>query len=295
MVRRRGDTLFGSAVVTTLCLVGCTTYPATGAAADEDPFCTRVRNAYVGARWVELRPGERLSAFDGVLSCRGGRVVLKATGEISADLDWVRTSTGVIGTVGERTFVAMFPLPGYAGNLDVEVLEVSGPVYYSRDRHLIRAAGTDLRKVLDPAEMEMERRGQESDLAGMTWEALAEGRILAPWEMIWTGHGGRVEIEFLEGPNKRLNDWTAVLDAAGHPTGKNRLPANMYFIMSPTFWRRARVNKVIGEVRVATDSEEVKAFLGRHKQFFSLVEDLYAQDEQALQQWRDILRKPELE
>jgi len=82
-----------------------------------------------------------------------------------------------------------------------------------------------------------------------------------------------------------------VKDPKGHFTHKNRFPQNSYFIMDPEFYLKAKVNKIIGNVWVATDREKVKEFDAKYR---TLV-NLGPMDREADLQWRETLKKEKLE
>jgi hypothetical protein len=146
---------------------------------------------------------------------------------------------------------------------------------------------------VDAADHAIGMRNRQLGVAQLEWEPLAEGRLLGPWDMIWTMEGGRVEIEFLAPRYRMIDEWTGAVDSTGRPTGKNRFMSNMFFVMYPPVFREAKVTKALGDVRIARDREEVKAFVERNRVTLGAFEESH--DPQYLKKWKEMLRKPELE
>ncbi len=90
------------------------------------------------ARWVELRVGDRLDPFDAVLTCASGWVVLRSNHGVGLGRDWVETEYGRVRTLREKHYLALLLLGVPPEKIDVEVLDVSGPVFYSQDRESVR-------------------------------------------------------------------------------------------------------------------------------------------------------------
>jgi hypothetical protein len=129
----------------------------------------------------------------------------------------------------------------------------------------------------------------EDSLKKMVWETLEGIRELGPWDMIWVRDAGRIEIEILQYGNYRVVDGeTNVRDSQGGYTDKKRIRAESYFIMYPEHYRKARVNKIIGQVWVASHREEVKAFFDKYK----IPLKLGPRNEDT---WEEDLRKEEME
>jgi hypothetical protein len=125
----------------------------------------------------------------------------------------------------------------------------------------------------------------------MKWHALTTNTELQVWDMIRTGNNGRVEIEIVkEGSGRPTgpDPHTGVLDEKGQPTKRKRFPSNSYFVMHPIVIFSARVRKVIGDVWVASDREEVKRLVSDYGTQLFLDPN---RDEAA---WQKTLRQREL-
>jgi hypothetical protein len=87
--------------------------------------------------------------------------------------------------------------------------------------------------------------------------------------MLWTGDDGRVEIEVMgDGPDPRVLDALAVRDAQGRLTSRMRLPKRMYFIVTPARYGHIKLRKIVGDVKVARNREEVEAFARKYGSFY---------------------------
>jgi len=258
--------------------------------AGSSPFCSTVNRLYPDLPWRELHPGTQLGASDAILTCGSGRVVLRSMSPSSHNLEWVRSAGAFESTVAEESLVVLEPSVDGATlpTLTIETVTVWGEAYFTTDREAIRRyrlSGATGMSLADHANLEANR---DRDLAALKWDSLVAGRIFGPWSMIWT-LDGRVEIEVLDPPGRIIRGWAGAIDETGQPSGKNRLMENVHFIMVPPFFRQARVNRVIGDVRIASDPETVKRYFYRHRYVVARFGPL---DEE---RWDEILRKPELE
>jgi len=127
------------------------------------------------------------------------------------------------------------------------------------------------------------------------WVPLVADRILGPWDMLWVRNNGRVEIEIVkEGVVVLRNASTTVKDPDGRWTRKHRLAANSFFIMAPEYFIQARINKIIGDVLVATDADKVKEFYENYASPLWLGAPTL-QGSEWYARWLEMLKKPELE
>lgn len=133
--------------------------------------------------------------------------------------------------------------------------------------------------------------GETVTLPTVGWQAVTEGTVLEPWDMLWVQPGGRVEIEITrDGQVPSRDPETDVRGADGSWTKKKRFRGTFHFIMVPVHYLEAKVNRVIGPVFMATDRERVKAFLALYRSpqgggGWSSAEEML--------EWRKLLREGE--
>lgn len=281
-------------IAAAMALLGCTsTRPWHTEQVEEGVFCANMRRLYPDLQWNELRPDTRLEKFDAVLTCRFGRVVLRSSRPIGHGLEWSQGADHFEATIAGESLLALLPLgETESRDIEVEAVAVSGVAYYSTDRHAIRRHGIFAITGTTLAGHAAMESARARDLDALKWEPLSEGRLLKPWDMVWTREGGRVEIEVMDPPGAIIRGWSAAVDEWGRRTGKNRLMGNVHFIMVPPYFRSARASRVIGDVGIATDAEAVKRYFERHRYAVSRFDGF---DDEAARKWQEILRKPRLE
>jgi len=262
---------------------------------DPNFFCNFTRELYPDLQWKPLKKGDRLGTYDAILTCTDGTVTIKSNLVFNPYIKWEEKDREYLGRIPAEMHVVISTQSREKAqpNIVVEAIEVSGEVIYSTDRNLIEKYGSIGSKPREShEEIERKDRQQYDDLKTIGWEPLTIDRQLGPWDMIWTQENGRIEIEILkEGVTAIDDESTVVKDPKGHFTHKNRFPQNSYFIMDPEFYLKAKVNKIIGNVWVATDREKVKEFDAKYR---TLV-NLGPMDREADLQWRETLKKEKLE
>lgn len=275
-------------------LVSCTVAPAYHPRAEAGTFCASVSRSYPDLTWTDLRPGTTLGAFEAILTCGSSYIEVRSPRPVGGGFAWTESGDGFRAQVAGDVLMAIVPLDGRTGpeDMEVQVVTVSGTAYHSKDRDTIRRHSIFLQDTMSTDEYARLQSAREGSLGGFGWQPMAAGRILGPWDMIWTREGGRVEIEVVDPPGAIIRGWSAVLDEAGRAIGKNRLMSNVQFIMVPTHFRQARINKVIGDVWIATDTHAVKTYF---EKYGYVVARFGRFDEEARRRWQELLRRPELE
>jgi hypothetical protein len=290
--------LGGVISIATVGVVACYSQPAVttsgdsvlAGVGDEGGFCDGNRRLFPEIRWNRLRPGVSLRSGAAILTCRDARVDLRSTGDWRATrLRWVTDGEGVRGTVFEDRLIVLQGPP----QVELEVTAVEGLAYYSVDREVIQRHGIIDARAMSNEEDEAQTQHVLATLSRMSWERVTVGRVLQPWDMLWTSAGGRVEFKIAElGANPTVDGSTAVLDARGNLTTKRRVNSNSYLIIHPGEILKATVSGVIGDVRVSRDQEVVEAFFRRHK---STYQELRPLTREEYFKWEETLRKEHLE
>lgn len=257
-----------------------------------DPSCYRERRAFPGAHWAELQRGQRLGLYDAIMTCESAAVLVRSTHTFSSLLTWEETEGLFWTTIPESTTVALVPDSG--AGLDLEVMEVQGLTFYSTDRDVIRSSRTRSSQISSgSSRLDEFRKETLAELAAMDWEPLTVNQELGPWDVIWTRESGRVEIELVEtGPETYHDASTTVLDSTGRETHRRRFRSHMVLIMNPRFYVKARVNKIIGEVSIAKDRNQVREFVWKHPGISAFFGPLDAQEHV---RWMESLGKEELQ
>ncbi len=236
-------------------------------ASSDDLLSCKMAQKVPPVHWIPLNRGDhlQLGPYDALLTCRGSHAVFRATRPFGLRIAWEQDGTSVIGTIGEEHFVTVRAIPGESRpGVQIEVLDVVGQVFYSRDRREIRRAlVAESRSGPFNEDSEGEDRRYE-DLVQLGWRTLSMNDRLGPWDMIWTQADGRLEVEF-EGPNNRIGVYNDVLDGQARPTGKVRFRPNEFWVVVPGYFSDARVNKIIGEVWIATDRARVESFFQKYR------------------------------
>jgi hypothetical protein len=259
--------------------------------------CNFGRLWFPDLHWTRLNRGDRLGRFDVISTCKSSSVIVKANLPFNhPTFQWEERHGEHWARVPSEEIVAIRTLGGEKNQaeIEVEVIEVSGEAYYSTDRDLIEKHNfLRVGSGKSPGEIEKEETQRDSDLYAIGWERLTTDRLLGPWDMIWTQKDSRVEIEILkDGPYIFMDGSTDVRDSAGRFTKKKRFPGKSYFIMDPTDYLSARVNKIIGEVWIAKDRGKVREFFKKYRTPAALRE---AMDAEADRRWQEMLWKQELE
>jgi hypothetical protein len=266
--------------------------PCALGAADGGFFCALVRQRYPQLKWTELKKGDRLTTGDAILTCEGSEVILTSDCSMNPTLTWERSGTHLVAKVPAERLVVLqsTPPPQPASGSRADVVGVTSHAFYSTNRDLIARLKLSEFKL---AESEAERRKQMmyAELGSMRWRALTAGEELTPWDVIWTQPESRVEVEVTRsGTTQFIHDGTDVKDSLGRPTGKKRFPENSFLVIHPQFYRTVRVNRIIGDVRVAKNQgrdfantyDTLQGFLG-------------FKDREAQLKWEKMLKKKELE
>lgn len=260
---------------------------------DPDSFCRSAQEQYPGLRWTELRPHDRLSTDDAVLTCGDGRVDVRSSYSFGFDLSWTLERDGLHAIVPASTLVALRPdTADRRERVQVDVISVRGRAYFTLDRDLIRQYGVwTFRKA--QTRVSPGREEVFADLARITWEPLLLSHQLGPWDMLWTASNGKVEIEVVrDGPNPWILDALAVRDARGQLTMKMRIPRQMYFIVKPEHYESVKVRKVIDGVSIAKSREGVKTFFRKHGAFYG---SLGEWSREAVLEWLESLKREEFD
>jgi hypothetical protein len=235
--------------------------------------------------WKRLSPGDTLGKDDAILTCESSSVEVKSDAPFYPGAHWEEKGGKYIGAIPSNV-VVIAPSKSVDQDIQTEVLDVSGDAFYSSNRELNRKY-----HFLEYKSSGMvEREQRYKDMKAIGWEPLSLDHQLGPWDMIWTRGNGRAEIEVLkEGKHYASDRATDVIDSKGKLTRKKRLPRYSFLLIDPDSFSSAKVNKVIGEVWVATDPEKVKLFFKKHKVVLSLGAGAGEAG------WREMLRKEELE
>lgn len=263
---------------------------------ETDLFCQYIRESYPSTTWLELRPGDQLKRDDAVLTCGSSGVALISNRSFGMGLQWEGEEGYLRTTIPGSSLIIVSShksLPSNGGKLLAKVTIVQGRVYYSTGRALRAEPG--LIDVVKRGSGEVDRKVEEmlSDLVKMEWGLLQTGQDLGPWDMLWTGDHGRVEVEMLDAGGYRLIDGSvAVTDALGRLTNKIRVGSNAYLILHPDYYGKVRVTGIIGEVYVARNPEEVMRFYSLHQSMLWIYGIRGAAD---YQRWLEMLRKGQLE
>ena len=261
------------------------------------PVCDRAQKFYEDLKWMQLTKGVRLTSYDAILICPSSYVTVRSNVPFGLRIDWEPHDGAFWASIGGPSVVGLSS-PSGSDLVEVEVTDVFGEARYSQEKFLVLKhglgfmSGARILSAEETAVHDQERRARKDALASMKWEPLSIWRILEPGDMIWTREG-RVEIEFLRKQSVRLHDGGSdVTDETGRFTGKSRFHQQTYFILDPGLYPRAQVNKIIGEVWVARDRQQVREFLRR---FQSPIGSFHSMDSDAYYDWHEMLKKKELE
>lgn len=266
----------------------------------EESKCNLYTDRYPGLHWVQLQTGARLTTGDAVLTCSDSTVTIRSERPVDfgpgAPLVLKKQKNGHIGILRAEALMVLKPVFDHQTKVEFTVIGVEGLVYGSTDRELIRKYNMGSHYTLTAEEAKQDARKKEQrlkDLEAIGWKPLTLERQLGPWDMIWTQNKSRVEIEILQYGEYRIRDeQTDVRDAKGELTSKKRFTANSFFIIEPNTYVSARVNKIIGNVRVATSHANVKRFYKKHHVSNDIWEEM---DEEAYDKWEEMLKKDSLE
>lgn len=248
---------------------------------------------FPGANWIEVRGGEHLGPYDAILTCQAASAVVRATRPFGGFLPWEERDGWFWAVVPELTTLAVTNDEGH--QVDVEVVNVLGRVFYSTDREVMRRSAVLGGQVSsDHRQLEEERSQIRAELAQIDWDQLTPGQLLGPWDMIWTGQDGRVEIEILQrGPNRETDpSFIMVIDSLGHDTGRRRLRSHTVFVMNPRVYLSAKVTRVLGEVNLARSKDQVRAFVWKYPAERAFLGSL---DALGYRQLQEMLQKEHLE
>lgn len=268
-----------------------------GATDSRDPnfFCAQAREFFPEWDWQLLRKGDRVETNHALVTCRGSSVTVKSNLAFDPAIDWKEEHGVYRGLIAaEVALVVRTPETRIAQpKIELEVLEVTGEAIYSTKRHLIGKNRGALQSSLIRSQKDFleKQRQRWDDLKAIGWKRLTPDRVLQPWDMIWTKDNGRIEIEILEkGKEYFADDSTDVRTKEVEYTLRKRFPRETYFIMHPEIFRKARVNKIISEVLIATDKTKVQKFFEKYQ---SPYKTKAPQDPTARKQWLESLRTGE--
>lgn len=260
-----------------------------------DSFCRLAQERFPDLRWTELRRYDRLSANDAILVCGASEVEIVTSRPFGFDLSWTRGPQGFLAKVPASSLVALRPGSG-SETVHAQVISVNGLAYYSQDRELIQKYKVGhLRKVAEEQASTRDRlRAQRlTDVQSITWDVATPNRELGPWDMLWTDTSGKVEIEILrDGPLPETLEGLEVKGSGSGPTRRIRLPRGTYLVLKPAHVEHAIIRRVIGDVKVAHDRAEVRAFLAKHGQFVGAFGE-WSRDE--TRKWLEGLTRDDLE
>ena len=133
---------------------------------------------------------------------------------------------------------------------------------------------------------------ESSGLGGAPRRKGQSTKDLTPFrDMIWTQANGTVDIEIIEeGGTPIIFESITLKGPDGHVTGKNQLPGNTYFIMQPASFVKAKVNRMNGEVWVATNPTMVIQF---YEKYHTMMSISCPMDRSAHSRWHEGLRNEE--
>jgi len=260
-----------------------------------DAFCETVRNKYPELQWTRLESGVVLITYDAVLTCESSRISLETeTAFEPSIIQWEKVNEKFLGELPSETLLVVRSESGMKTQPDIEmkIATVTGEVFYSTERELIKTLGL-LHSFVKNEKHQRTQSERDNELQAIGWEPLKINRLLESWDMIWTQKHGRVEIEIVEfGRELMTSESTDVRDFEGKWTQKKRFPEKSYFIMHPQLHRMAKVNKIIGDVWIATDRSKVRAFFNKYHSDMSIRAGM---DPDAQRKWQEMLRKEDLE
>jgi len=247
-------------------------------------------------KWQRLNVSQRLGVGDAIFTCRRSIVKVRSTLPFQSDVvEWRDEGRTHVGIIPSDTLQVLIDesIKGRGADIKIEVIEIVGQAFYSMRKKLIKKYEINaVLQIPDTSEaMERYLRRQETDLTAISWEPLGLRPVLEEWDMIWTRSDGRVEVEILQygsGGTAYLDPSITVKDAQGRFTAKYRFPPNSFFIMEPHLFQKAKVNKVIGDVRIAKDRERARKFFIRYQTHQRV-------NLETAVPWEEILKKPELE
>ena len=263
-------------------------------------FCSFASKFFQAATWTPINPATQLRAPIAILTCETGHLEVTAASPGGGQLVWTRRGNAFEATIPENHLVTFDSVSSDATTPGavIDIRARSGDAFVSDDfigRYgFVSMSNTPVGQQLAPTTASEEMR---RDLAAMAWEPVHESRRLGQWDMLWTGHDGRVEIEVFDGrggaTQRRLLDGTAaVIRPDGSITSRRRLIHDHYLILHPAVLNSAEVKRAIGTVLVAKEREQVKAFFGKYT---VVIHSLWPLDDQLFREREQMRRKPELD
>ncbi len=255
--------------------------------------CGDVYRWFPGVQWVEAYPGARLESFDALMTCGNSTATIRANVPFLSEVRWSKRDSTYWGLILSNHVVVLVPERVKSPALFAEVVKTTGRVMLSRDRTAIEQSGLSAMVMHNVREGERSDQAFAADLKSMVWQHLTAADVLGPWDLVWTGATGRVEVEItVAGSEYVADDASDVRTPDGALTARKRFFENSVLVMHPDHYRAAYVVKVLGEVFVSRDHPKVRAFVARH----GVLSAAFGPPvDQPLEQRIERLRKPQLE
>ncbi len=262
--------------------------------ADNAPPVPNDPQMLTGLDWQPVREGMRLGTEGAVFVCSSSLVRIRSTSKFHASaIKWESATGGFLGTMYSEMFYVLVgeekSEPERTTHADV--VEVEGEAFYTKSQELKRKYKSPTAQKMPEASIGADKCWYQryQNLRSIGWQPVGPDRHLGPWDVVWTQANGRVEIEILEpGEAIYVDESVTVVDPQGQLTNKMRLPPRSFLIIDPHLFRRANINKTLGEVLISRNHEIVKEFSMKYKTHKGL--NLWT-----VPPWEEILKKQELE
>lgn len=229
------------------------------------PFCAQVETWLPNLRWQVAQTGQQLRNFDAIMACEASTVTIRANIPFASEVRWTKDGEWYRGTIPAKTTIIVVDERDERVPVSVEILATRGRVFFSDDRDVIERSGLSLLRGSNLKAREQSEKAMFAELQAMTWRVLRESEPLGPWDLVWTGQTGRVELEIITpGPEYVWDGAADVRTPDGRLTRRKRFFEYTMFAMHPAHYRVARIVSVIGNVWVATDRQRARDFIQKH-------------------------------